>query len=176
MPNEISINPANMYSNSKLKIILIYLISVFSLQGGAIAEKNQKLKFEIHSGYFVSNKFEPQESRSFVIANNQKQFDQVFGIAFVLGDKSHRLEKNELKSKTIISTIRRGKSLCDFEVNSVIKRGGILEVRYEAKMQKESTASFACPLIISVPKEQYKEIHFIENGKFLKKIKIIDKK
>ena len=60
--------------------------------------------------------------------------------------------------------------------DSIINRDGILEVRYGAKMQKESTASFACPLIISVPKENYKEIHFIENGKVLKKIKSIDKK
>ncbi len=165
-----------MHSTLKLKIVLIYLISVFSLQGVASSEENQKLKFDIHSGYFVSNKFEPQESRSFVIAKDQKEFDQVFGVAFVLGDKSHRLEENELKSKTVIATIRRGKSICDFEVDSIINRDGILEVRYGAKMQKESTASFACPLIISVPKENYKEIHFIENGKVLKKIKSIDKK
>lgn len=165
-----------MYSASKLKVIILYFISVFSLQSAAIAEKNQKLKFEIYSGYFVSNKFEPQKTRSFVVANNQKQFDQVFGVAFVLGDKSHRLEEDELKSKTVIAAIRRGKSLCDFKINSVINKDGVLEVKYAAKMQKESTASFACPLIISVPKGNYKEIHFIENGKVLKQIKNIDKK
>jgi len=165
-----------MYSIPKLKIILLYLIAVLSLQSAVIAEKNQKLKFDIHSGYFVSNKFEPQETRSFIVANNQKQFDRVFGVAFVLGDKSHRLEEDELKSKTVIAAIRRGKSLCDFEVNSITNKNGVLEVKYEAKMQQESTASFACPLIISVPKENYKEIHFIENGKVLKKIKGIDKK
>ena len=165
-----------MHSTLKLKIVFIYLISVFSLQSGASDEEDQKLKFDIHSGYFVSNKFEPQESRSFVIAKNQKEFDQVFGVAFVLGDKSHRLEENELKSKTVIATIRRGKSLCDFKVNSITNNDGVLEVKYAAKMQKESTASFASPLIISVPKGNYKAIHFIENGKVLKQIKSIDKK
>ena len=174
--NENSITTTNMHSATKLKLILLCFISVFSLQIASIAEKNQKLKFEVHSGYFVSNKFEPQKTRSFVIANNQKQFDQIFGVAFVLGDKSHRLEEDELKSKTVIAAIRRGKSLCDFKINSITNRDGVLEVKYAAKMQKESTASFACPLIISVPKEQYKEIHFIENGKVLKKIKSIDKK
>ena len=138
--------------------------------------KNKTLKFEVYSGYFVSNKYEPNKTRSFVVAKSQTHFDQVFGVAFVLGDKSHRLEENELKSKTVIAAIRRGKSLCDFKVNSITNNDGVLEVKYTAKMQKESTASFASPLIISVPKGNYKAIHFIENGKVLKQIKSIDKK
>ncbi|MDC0048622.1 hypothetical protein OAL09_04700 [Verrucomicrobia bacterium] len=174
--NDLPITATNMYSDTKLKVLLLCFISVFSLQIASIAEKNQKLKFEIYSGYFVSNKFEPSETRSFVVAKNQKQFDQIFGVAFVLGDKSHRLEENELKSKTVIAAIRRGKSLCDFKIHSIINKNGVLEMRYAAKMQKESTASFACPLIISVPKGNYKAIHFIENGKVLKQIKSTDKK
>ena len=161
-----------MYSASKLKVILLCFISVFSLQSAAIAEKNQKLKFEIYSGYFVSNKFEPQETRSFVVANNRKQFDQVFGVAFVLRDKSHRLEEDELKSKTVIAAIRRGKSLCDFKINSVINKDGVLEMHYAAKMQKESTASFACPLIISVPKENSKKSILLKMEKFSKRLKV----
>ena len=174
--NDLPITATNMYSDTKLKVLLLCFISVFSLQIASIAEKNKTLKFEVHSGYFVSNKFEPNETRSFVVAKSQKHFDQVFGVAFVLGDKSHRLEENELKSKTVIAAIRRGKSLCDFKVNSITNNDGVLEVKYAAKMQKESTASFASPLIISVPKGNYKAIHFIENGKVLKQIKSIDKK
>jgi hypothetical protein len=174
--NETSITTTNMHSATKLKVILLCSISVFSLQIASIAEKNQKLKFEIYSGYFVSNKFEPKEIRSFVIAKNQKQFDQIFGVAFVQQDKSHRLEAGEFKAKTVIAAIRRGKSLCEFKIHSIINKDGVLEIRYTAKMQKESTASFACPLIISVPKGNYKAIHFIENGKVLKQIKSIDKK
>ena len=39
------------------------------------AAEPAKLKFETYSGYFVSNKFEPQATASFVTARTQKQFD-----------------------------------------------------------------------------------------------------
>jgi hypothetical protein len=52
------------------------------------------LPLDTYSGYFVSNKFEPDAPKSFVIITSQKHFDQVFGVAFVMGDKSHRLPKD----------------------------------------------------------------------------------
>ena len=71
-------------------------------------EEKNKIDFEIHSGYFVSNKFEPKKPQSFIITNDQKIFDSAFGIAFVQGDDSNRLKEGSLKSKIVISTIKRG--------------------------------------------------------------------
>ena len=54
----------------------------------AASDNASSLAFDAHDGYFVSNKFEPQVPASFVVLQDQKAFDKVFGVALVMGDKS----------------------------------------------------------------------------------------
>ena len=70
-----------------------------------------KLNFNVYSGYFVSNKFEPDAAESFVVLADQEQFDKVFGAAFVMRDKSHRLPKDAFKSLLVIAAIKRGNAV-----------------------------------------------------------------
>ena len=41
--------------------------------------------------------------------------------------------------------------------------------------KKEGSATFACPLIVSVPKGKYTVVVFVENGKVVKKMEIGEK-
>ena len=134
-------------------------------------EKKNKIDFEIHSGYFVSNKFEPKKPESFIITNDQKIFDSAFGIAFVQGNNSNRLKEGSLKSKIVISTIKRGSFFCNYNVVSLTNNKGELELRYNLKKRQSSTTEYSCPLIISIPKIDYKSVKFIENGKLIKNLK-----
>ena len=122
-----------------------------------------KLKFETYSGYFVSNKFEPQATASFVTARTQKQFDQVFGVAFVMGDKSHRLAPGTFKSQLVLATIKRGMAFCTYQVTTVTETDGVVQLRYKTTARKSESASFSCPLIISIPQGKYRAIEFHEN-------------
>ena len=126
--------------------------------------------------YFETNiksapKFEPKKPQSFIITNDQKIFDSAFGIAFVQGDKSNRLKEGSLKAKIVISTIKRGSFFCDYDVVSLTNNRGELELRYNLKKRESSTAEYSCPLIISIPKIDYKSVKFIENGKLIKNLK-----
>ena len=69
----------------------------FAIGHLALAADATKLSFDTYSGYFVSNKFEPNAAESFVVINDQEQFDKVFGVAMVMGDKSHRLAQGCLQ-------------------------------------------------------------------------------
>ena len=91
---------------SLLTLIHVMLIT-YCFSEEKIEQKN-KIDFEIHSGYFVSNKFEPKKPQSFIITSDQKIFDSAFGIAFVQGDDSNRLKEGSLKSKIVISGYRMG--------------------------------------------------------------------
>ncbi len=73
-----------------MKTSLVLCLFMGLLIHATSAEETAKLKFQTYSGYFVSNKFEPDSSASFVVLDNRKQFGQVFGVAFVIGDKSSR--------------------------------------------------------------------------------------
>ena len=102
--------------NALSLLMLIHVMLITCCFSQEKIEKKNKIDFEIHSGYFVSNKFEPKNPQSFIITSDQKFFDSAFGIAFVQGDKSNRLKEGSLKAKIVISTIKRGSFFCDYDV------------------------------------------------------------
>lgn len=124
------------------------------------------------SGYFASNQFEPNAAESFVFLKDQQEFDGVFGVAFVMGDKSRRLPANAFADLMVVGAIKRGNALWAYKVQGIGLKDGELEVRYEAKETKQPGATFASPLIVSIPKSEYKSVRFIENGKEVKKLTI----
>jgi hypothetical protein len=131
-----------------------------------------KLKFDTYSGYFVSNTFEPDAAESIVVTTNQEQFDKVFGVAFVMNDNSHRLPKDAFESNVVVVMIKRGNAMWDFKVEGVSLKDGVVELHYTSASTKSDTATFACPLIASIPKGEYKAIQFVENGKEVKRVDI----
>ena len=136
------------------------------------AQEINKLTFKTYSGYFVSNKFEPDASSSFVALDNRKQFDQVFGVAFVIGDKSPRLASGALETELVLAAIKRGKAVCTYKVSSVTEEEGVVRLRYQTTSKKSDSASFACPLIISIPKGKYQAVEFYENDKLVRRLAI----
>ncbi len=131
---------------------------------------------EVHDGYFVSNKFERDKPASFVAIQDRKRFDEVFGVAFVMGDKSNRLKPDAFKSKMVVSAIKRGPAVTTYKVTSVTVHKGTLYLRYDAKPGVPGSATFACPLIVSVPKGSYSAVVFLENEKPVKTLKLTQSK
>lgn len=129
-----------------------------------------KLVFDTYSGYFVSNQFEPDNAASFVVIDNKPQFNKVFGAAFVMGDKAHRLPKDAFQSNLVLAAIKRGKAVWEYKVEGAGETKGVVELRYTTTEKKSDSATFACPLIVSIPKGQYTAVQFVENGKPRKKI------
>ena len=129
-----------------------------------------KLPFDTYSGYFVSNRFEPDAAESFLVITDQKQFDKVFGVAMVMGDKSHRLPKDAFKSNMVLAVVKRGNAVWEFKVEGVTVNDGVVRLRYMTTSKESESATFACPLTVSIPKGQYKAVEFIENKRPVKEI------
>ena len=136
------------------------------------AADEASLPFEVYDGYFVSNKFGPNASESFVIINDQEQFDRVFGTAFVMRDKSHRLPKDVFNSNIVLAAVKRGNAVWKYKVESVVVSNGVVELRYTTDMSPSDSATFACPLIVSVRRGMFVAVQFVENGKPAKKVEI----
>src|SRR5512135_2185972 len=141
------------------RFAIILLLAVCGLGQYAVAAEETKLAYDVYGGYFVSNKFEPDAAESYVVIHDQKQFDKVFGVAFVMGDKSHRLPKDAFKTLMVVAAIKRGKAVVEYKVESVAvvaykvegvtDAKGVVELRYTTTSKKSDTATFACPLIVS---------------------------
>ena len=136
------------------------------------AAKPAKLTFDTYGGYFVANKFEPDAAESFLVITDQKQFDKVFGVAFVMGDKSHRLPKDAFKSSMVLAAVKRGAAVWECNGEKVTEAKGVVELRYTTTSKESDSATFACPLIVSIPKGDYKAVQFVENGKAVKKVDV----
>ena len=137
----------------------------------AVVTESAKLSFDTYSGYFVSNKFEPDAAASFVVLDGQEQFDQVFGAAFVMRDKSHRLPKDAFQANVVLAVVKRGKAVWELKLESVRVEDRGVVLRYTAASQDNASASFACPLIVSIPRGEYTAVTFVENGKPVKAVK-----
>ncbi|MFZ1937315.1 MAG: DUF1559 domain-containing protein [Thermoguttaceae bacterium] len=133
------------------------------------ADHETRLAFDIYSGYFVSNKFEPNAAESFAVIRDQAQFDKIFGVAMVMGDKSHRLPANAFQSSIVLAAIKRDHAVWAFNVESVSENEGVVTLRYSTIAKKSDTAEFASPLIVSIPKGKYAVVQFIENGNLAKR-------
>lgn len=123
------------------------------------------LAFDTYGGYFVSNKFEPASEASFVVIQDQQAFDKVFGAAFVMRDKSHRLPAGAFDTKIVLAAIHRGKALWEYAVQDVRADGGVVTLRYTAAPKPSESAQYACPLIVSIERGPYTAVQFVENGK-----------
>jgi len=162
----------------KIAISLLFLTIASGFEGPlSLADvprdaPGKPVAHEAHDGYFVSNKFEPKSPASFVIIQDRERFDAVFGVAFVMGDKSNRLKPDAFKSKMVISAIKRGPAHCTYKVTAVTVQKSTLYLSYEAKSGVPGSATFACPLIVSVPKEKYSTVVFVENEKLVKTVKL----
>jgi hypothetical protein len=138
----------------------------------ANGENASAVKHEVFDGYYVMNTFEPKAAESFVAISDQKRFDEVFGVAFVMGDKSHRLPKGAFSRSVVFGMVRRGMAIWDFQVMDVVEADGKLEIRYTAKSSPQASATFANPLIVGVPRKEYKSVTFIENKKRIKTLNL----
>ena len=152
--------------------ITALLLAIPSLGPRASSAEAAKLVFDTYSGYFVSNKFEPNAAESFVVIHDQEAFDKVFGAAFVMRDTRHRLPKDAFKALLVIAPIKRGNALVQYKVEGVTMKDGVVELNYTTSSKKGDTATFACPLIVSIPRGKYKAVRFVENGKEVKRLEM----
>jgi hypothetical protein len=135
------------------------------------AAKGKKVKYERYNGYFEKNSSGLTGGSSYLVFTNRDAFDKVFGVARVIG-KQKFLPKDAFEKQAVVAVIKRGKAITNYKVDGVTADKGTLTVRYGAKMEEPGTATFATPLILSVPKGKYKSVRFIENGKKAETVKV----
>ncbi len=123
------------------------------------------LAFDTYAGYFVKNTFEPAAAASFVVLADQKSFDDVFGAGFVMNDRSHRLPAQAFDKYIVVAAIKRGKAMWDYKVQAVREAGGVVSLVYASTERAGGGAEFAVPLIVSLPKGDYRAVEWVETAR-----------
>ena len=65
-----------------------------------------------------------------------------------------------------------GNAFWEYKVEGVTVEQGVVQLRYAVTSKATPDTTFACPLIVSVPKGEYKAVVFIEDGKKVKTVKV----
>lgn len=148
---------------------LVLIIAASARAGGpATLPTTRPVPFEVHSGYFVSNQFDPKAAVSFVVIQERAVFDRVFGVAWVIHQSAHLLPNDAFQTKMVVGVIKRGKAIWKFTVEGVEAGDRTLIVRYRTRAVPNQSATFAVPLILSLDKGNYTAVQFVANGKLVK--------
>ncbi len=125
----------------------------------------RKLNFQRYDGsYFERNDTGLTAQTSYLVFTSREQFDKIFGAAPKMG-QNHFLPDNIFNTKTVIATIGRGHFLRKYDDPRVTTKNGQIYVWYKVKDTRQTSATFASPLILAVDKGQYSDVVFMEDGK-----------
>jgi hypothetical protein len=147
-------------------LVCLLAVGLLATSGRTDETKPKEIAFQIHNGYFESNRSGLKGESSFLAFTDPEEFGKVFGVGFVMGKRPNVIAKDAWGKIFVAAAIKRGNSLWEYQVEKVTVTGDRLTVRYKATEKPGGgTASFASPLIVSVEKKDCKEVVFVENGK-----------
>jgi len=137
----------------------------FAQAADKVEAKGDKIEYQVHTGYFESNKSGLKGDTSFLAFTDAASFDKVFGTAVVMGKKYNFLPKDAFDTKVVFATIKRGNKVWEYKVEKVTAEKDTVYIQFIASAKDGGTATFASPLIVSVDKGKYTSVVFIEDGK-----------
>jgi hypothetical protein len=133
--------------------------------------KGKEVKYEVHNGHFQKNDAGLKGDASYLVFTDREAFDKVFGAAATMR-KQNFVPKDAFDNQMVVAVIKRGNAVTEYKVEKVTADEGTLYVQYTAKMGTPGSATFASPLIVSVDKDKYTSVVFIENGKKAATVKV----
>jgi len=151
---------------------LLGLAVLFAACTAAFAEdkekKDDKPLATIHTGHYEKNKSGLKGDKSFLYFDSLEAFEKVFGTTPPLmggGRKPNPVTKETFEKNIVVAVITRADAMTTYSEVSAKDDGGTLKVDYKAETEKPGTATFAAPLILTVPAGKIKKVEFKENGK-----------
>ena len=88
-------------------------------------------------------------------------------MAFTMGAKPKVLPEKAFDTLVVCALIRQGNKVWTYTVQEVTQQEGVLTIKYKASAADGGTATFASPLIVSVPQGKYRQVRFVENDKLV---------
>jgi len=134
---------------------------------------DNKVAFEVYAkGYFVKNNAPLPGNPAFLVLQDKKAFEQIFGFGAVMGAKPKLVDEKLFEANVVVTVIKSGATLWKYEVAQVARDKKQLIVKYTASGTESPSAKFNSSLIVSVPRGEYTEIVFVENGKEAGKVEM----
>jgi len=143
------------------------LVGLACLVGPATAQDQPKVEFTEHKGHFERNDSGLKGPTSFLLFTDKAAFDKIFGTTPPLMKEAgiNRLPAGTFEKGCVVAVITRADAITQYSDVKATAKGTTLTVSYKSKTGPAGSAKFASPLILALPKEKYKEVVFVEDGK-----------
>ncbi|VTR92253.1 unnamed protein product [Gemmata massiliana] len=153
---------------TRFALIAVGLMAFPIVARAADEAKGEKAAHTVYDAYFEKNNSGLKGDATYTALTSKDGFEKVFAARPPLmgGKKPVLLAPDAFDKHFVAAVIKRGPAITTYKVEAVtLDKDGILYVQYKAESGPAGTATFASPLIVSVPKEGAKKVTFIENGK-----------
>jgi hypothetical protein len=133
--------------------------------------KGEKLDLGTFGGHFEKNNSGLKGDASFLLLPDFTAFEKVFGtvppagLGKNPGRKTVPVTKATFETSIVAAVVKRGDAITTYSDVAAYLDGDTVTVTYKAETGKPSSAKYASPLFVAVPKEKVKKVVFVENGK-----------
>ena len=147
-------------------LAILFLVAFPSMSG-------EKIAVEVYAkGYFVKNKAPLPGNPAYLVLQDKKSFDQIFGFGAVMGAKPKLVDEKLFENSLIVTVIKSGNTLWKYDIEEVRLEKKKLIVNYLAKGAESATAKYTVPLILSVRRGEFTEVVLNENGKDVGEVEV----
>lgn len=125
------------------------------------------VKAQAYDSHFVRNDSGLNAPAHFLVVKDTDGFEKVFGTVPPLMNQQdrHPLPPDAFETQLVLAVIHQGRSYTDYSDVKATAAGNTLTLAYRTKVRETPETVYACPLIVSVPKQAYAQVRFVENGK-----------
>jgi hypothetical protein len=134
------------------------------------ADDKKEPEFKVYTGHFEKNTSGLNGDASFLLLSDFDAFGKIFGTVPPGGlgggvRKNEPVTKEVFDKQLVAAVVKRGKAITTYTEVSTKTDGETLTVTFKSEEGKPSTATFASPLVVAVPKGKIAKVVFVENGK-----------
>jgi len=131
----------------------------------AAVETNQ------YSDLFIKNDAGITNAASYLVVQDQKEFDRIFGHAAVMWQKRKSPPPDFTKDVDALA-VHQGNHTTKFKVQTVESTNSIWTIRYTINVTPTPNTTYACPMILTLPRAGINAVTFVENGKTVATVKL----
>jgi len=150
-------------------MIVITLVSAMLAAPVPATPEGKPVEFIRHLGHFEKNNSGLKGDVSQLVFGDAEAFGKVFApVPPLMGkgnNKPNPVKMDAFEKSIVVATITRASAVTTYSDVSTKVADGTLIVTYTATIGPPGTATFASPLILSVPKDGIKRVVFATNGK-----------
>lgn len=121
--------------------------------------------------FFVKNDAGLDKEAHFLLIKEQKEFDKIFGHAAVMWQKK-KLSPPDFDKQIVVAAIHQGKFYTEYKVQSVTNLNSTMTINYTTKVKATPATTYACPMILTLPRAGLAAVNFVENGKSIATLKL----